>query len=84
MTYYLFKNETDNEPWEMILIKGDIDKHDIQKKIYELNYEYIVLEGKNDEKVRNYGYSYDYIIDKLRETYDLEIIPWANDDVLYY
>lgn len=78
-TYILLKNETNGEPWEMLKFKGDIDKNKIQRTIYNLNNFYI-----ENEEVLDMPCAYDFMMDRLSQMFDFEVVPWDNEDNLYY
>lgn len=82
MTYYLLKDINSGEPYEMLAFKGDVKQWQIQASIDEANEYY--YGGHEDEIDEKYGSQEQYILHCLVEEYDLDVLPWNNEDNLYF
>lgn len=78
-TYFLL-NQIGGRPWEIIKVKGTVKRENIQRVIYKLLSYYT----DHEDLVDDCACAYDYMISRLGEQYDLEVLPWNNDDILYY
>ena len=85
MKYYLLKDYSTGEPWEMLAFKDDVNRSEVQKVIWDSNeYFYEHEDEIMSDPQMNVNCQYEYNLHCLSEKYDFEVIPWSNEDNLYY
>lgn len=84
MKYILLRDNNDYEPFEMLAFKDEVDTEEVQKVIWESN-DYFY---EHEDEIMNSGEcincQYEWNLHCLSEKYDFEVIPWSNDDCVYY
>lgn len=78
-TYFLLKNRTDGQPWEMLRFVGKVNQCDVQRTIDSLNNYYI-----DNEELIDDACAYDFMINRLDYLYSFDVVPWDCEDNLYY
>lgn len=81
-TYFLLKDYSNGEPFEMLAFKGICSKKAIQDEINRLDNEFVELMD-NDGFVDD-QYQSEYVLNHLYDKFPFDLIPWSNDDVVYY
>lgn len=83
MKYFLLKDISNGEPYEMLAFRDDgVKMLNIQMDIDEANEYY--YDGHEDEIDEKYDCQEEFVLHCLREKYDFDVIPWSNDHNLYF
>lgn len=82
-TYYLLKDESTGDPWEILAFKGGFDKKQIQREIYWLSDEFYRLDEDGDGWVDG-QYRGEWILNHLQDRIPFDVISWDNEDNLYF
>lgn len=83
MKYIMLKDCSSGEPVELLAFKDDdVKLFNIQADIDEANEYY--YDGHEDEIDEKYNCQEEYVLHCLWEKYDFDVIPWSNDDGLYF
>ena len=82
-TYFLLKDISNGEPYEMLAFEGICDMNAIQDEIDRLNEEFCEKDKENTGWV-DYQCQGEYVLNNLCDKFPFKIIPWNNEDNLYF
>lgn len=82
MKYILFKEYYEDLPFDMLAFKEDVSTSDVQEYVHNLKQEW---DNDKEHYEEEYGYLYDFILERLTEQYDVKVLFWDNEkDIVYF
>lgn len=82
MTYYSLRDNYTGEVMEMLCFKNEVDGEEVQESINKYKNDYFY---KTENKIDTDACcEYEYILNQICDNYDVDIVPWSNDDNLYF
>lgn len=80
--YFLLKDQSSEEAWEILVFNGIQDPQKIQDEIWRLTDEYWEKEDKGEDT--GAFCQGEYVVNGVLDKFNGELVQWSNDDVLYY
>lgn len=80
--FILLQSYEADTTYDMLVFNQDVNIGEVQANIYRWKEEYSQFDDDCDCET-NYRSEYEFISEMLQETYDVDVLPWINCDIVF-